>query len=410
MVVMDRRFAALLDHAYAPSSSLSEWLHQLTAGLARLVPGSLGTVGRLIHETPEGKPTLVCPYTVQIERGKIARTLDAHQQVSEHRLDLVRGDPGLRSMRRSVVSGAAGDRYLRSMLHRFEAVGVRNMHHLTASDASGHTVSVGILSGTPERVGVPKLLWAVLEGHLATSLRLQVRLHHERALPPERSLHGALRALHVPSARRRALDRRRTDAVWRGVLDGTWTVIDWRDVGSRRLVIATPGDPDHVDQRALTERQARIAALVAAGHGDKEIAYLLDLARSTVTGYLQDALRKLHVPSRISLASAFAPTADGMSIVPRVRAAFELSGGAVMLTFDLAASTEPDPLPARLRARLSSAEASVAALALRGLTDAEIAHVTGRARHTVSNQLRTAYRRVGVHSRAGLAVLARELA
>ena len=87
-------------------------------------------------------------------------------------------------------------------------------------------------------------------------------------------------------------------------------------------------------------------------------------------------------------------------------AAHELPGGAVLLAFDLRlrprASADDDPLDA-----LTPGQARVARLALEGLRDEQIASALGLSRHTVSNQLRRAYARLGVNSRIELAAALR---
>jgi DNA-binding CsgD family transcriptional regulator len=55
---------------------------------------------------------------------------------------------------------------------------------------------------------------------------------------------------------------------------------------------------------------------------------------------------------------------------------------------------------------LSAAEASVAALALEGRSNAEIARARGSAERTVANQLAAAYRKLGIGSRLELYALA----
>lgn len=52
---------------------------------------------------------------------------------------------------------------------------------------------------------------------------------------------------------------------------------------------------------------------------------------------------------------------------------------------------------------LTEAEAGVAALAARGLTNAEIAEVRGTSRHTVANQVRTILSKLGVRARREIA-------
>lgn len=80
-------------------------------------------------------------------------------------------------------------------------------------------------------------------------------------------------------------------------------------------------------------------------------------------------------------------------------AAHELPGGAVLLAFDV---HPRDPFDA-----LTPGQARVARLALEGLRDEQIACALGLSRHTVSNQLRRAYARLGVNSRAELAAALR---
>lgn len=83
-----------------------------------------------------------------------------------------------------------------------------------------------------------------------------------------------------------------------------------------------------------------------------------------------------------------------------------LPGGAVVLAFDLAPA--PEGAASELLAKLTPGQARVVALALEGLRDEEIAASLGLSRHTVSNQLRRAYARLGVNSRTELSALLRE--
>ncbi|MFO0684403.1 MAG: helix-turn-helix transcriptional regulator [Sandaracinus sp.] len=64
----------------------------------------------------------------------------------------------------------------------------------------------------------------------------------------------------------------------------------------------------------------------------------------------------------------------------------------------------PSPMPPSIAA-LSAAEREVAAAILRGLSNAEIARERGVAVRTVANQVSALFRKLGVGSRAELAVL-----
>jgi DNA-binding CsgD family transcriptional regulator len=62
------------------------------------------------------------------------------------------------------------------------------------------------------------------------------------------------------------------------------------------------GDP--LDAADLTVREAQVAALVATGRSNAEIAGLLFLAPGTVAKHLEHAYRKLHVAGRSEVAAA----------------------------------------------------------------------------------------------------------
>jgi DNA-binding CsgD family transcriptional regulator len=75
----------------------------------------------------------------------------------------------------------------------------------------------------------------------------------------------------------------------------------------------------------------------------------------------------------------------------------------VILSFDIGNSDDG----ARLWSQLSPAQTEVVRAMLEGLSDAKIAARRGCSRHTVSNLLHGAYRRLGVASRSELAALVR---
>jgi DNA-binding CsgD family transcriptional regulator len=62
--------------------------------------------------------------------------------------------------------------------------------------------------------------------------------------------------------------------------------------------------PNVAKDADLTPRERRVCALIARGHSDKEIAYMLGLSTASVTASLQRAPRKLDVPTRLTLVRA----------------------------------------------------------------------------------------------------------
>src|SRR5690606_17268335 len=119
-----------------------------------------------------------------------------------------------------------------------------------------------------------------------------------RARSPEARalLREAVRRVDAARASSRALGADQALEVWRGLVDGTWSIVDRHDRDGRRYVVAVPNEVAPPDPRGLSRREAQVAALAAEGYSDKWIAYALGLSRTTVATHLHAAMRKLGMP------------------------------------------------------------------------------------------------------------------
>ena len=90
-------------------------------------------------------------------------------------------------------------------------------------------------------------------------------------------------------------------ALWRGLCDGTWSLIGHVDSDGRRFSVARANEPAVAADRALTAREQQVVSFVAMGHPDKLCASELGLAESTVQSHLSSAMRKMGIPSRADL-------------------------------------------------------------------------------------------------------------
>ena len=88
---------------------------------------------------------------------------------------------------------------------------------------------------------------------------------------------------------------------WKGLVDGTWTLVDRFDSDGRHYVIAKRNAPRDVAVAKLTPRERQTAILAASGASDKFIGYELGLSASTVATHLQRARAKLGCGSRVEL-------------------------------------------------------------------------------------------------------------
>ncbi len=208
--------------------------------------------------------------------------------------------------------------------------------------------------------------------------------------------HGARQRL-VDALERRArsqsgtLDPATSLEVWRGLVSGRWSLLDYLDTDGRRLVVAVRNDPRVRDPRGLTQREFAIAEAVGHGLSNKQAAYALGVSASSVSNALRNVSAKLQLHARADIAAFFSP--GGL----RARLhAIELNGQT------LAAGYLPSLDEAQLDV-LSEAERDVALQLLAGATNADVAARRGAAERTVANQVQSIYRKLGVRSRGELA-------
>jgi DNA-binding CsgD family transcriptional regulator len=97
------------------------------------------------------------------------------------------------------------------------------------------------------------------------------------------------------------------ELLWRGLVNGRWSVIDHFDAGGRRFVIARRGQapPGAAQLARLSVRERAACAGAALGRANKVIAAELGIAVSTVGMLLLRAGRKLGCTSREELIRVF---------------------------------------------------------------------------------------------------------
>ncbi|MBT8470902.1 MAG: helix-turn-helix transcriptional regulator [Deltaproteobacteria bacterium] len=99
---------------------------------------------------------------------------------------------------------------------------------------------------------------------------------------------------------------RRTDpenalAIWKALVRGRWSMVDWFDTDGRRFVLAIPNSPNVIDPRGLSERESQVVTYVVLGHSNKMIAYRLGLSTSRVSTLLRSSMRKMGFRTRSQL-------------------------------------------------------------------------------------------------------------
>ena len=112
-------------------------------------------------------------------------------------------------------------------------------------------------------------------------------------------------ALQVDRARgrMRESDPEQALELWKALVRGRWSTVDWFDSDGRRFVLGLPNAPNVTDPRGLTDREMQVVAYVLFGQTNKLIAYNLGLSKGRVSTLLRSAMRKIGVQTRSQLIS-----------------------------------------------------------------------------------------------------------
>lgn len=170
-------------------------------------------------------------------------------------------------------------------------------------------------------------VWARVGSHVAIAYRLRRKLaalaeasvepageavieldgrcvHAEGAARSERAreiLRLAARAVMRARGSLRAREPDEALEIWRGLADGRWSLVDRFDSDGRHYLVAHENPPEVRDHRALSPREAQVAAYLAFGLSDKVIGYALGVEPTTVHDHVTSIRRKLGVGSRTEL-------------------------------------------------------------------------------------------------------------
>ena len=163
--------------------------------------------------------------------------------------------------------------------------------------------------------------WSRVAIHVAHAARLRRRLaaspaeailspnghldHAETATPAPRLGQYLAQAVQLRERARGSLRHREPDEaleLWRGLVQGRWSLVDHIDSDGRRFVLARRNEPEVPGLGdSLTQREQQVLARAALGESNKLIGYQLGLSASTVAFHLASASRKLGAPTRDTL-------------------------------------------------------------------------------------------------------------
>jgi len=330
---MDRVGSAIIDFteaAYDLELSDEEWLPtMLKRGLPVLEHG-LGVAGMRYGRPPDGGPFQILDIHVASGPEDFAE---------RHTRALATTPPEV--LRQQVRPGRAGtvsgedDVSLEQIAHYTSHVDYcKDLLTITAVDCTGSGVAVvAPLPEVTKLTGQDARRWEMLAAHLDAGHRLRqglsaleageqpcpdlpydaeaifdantFRLTEAVGQAKNRTATTKLRkaAVTVDRARgkMRDTDPEKALQLWKALVRGRWSMVDWFDTDGRRFVLALPNSPGVSDPRGLSERESQVVAYAVLGQTNKMIAYRLGLSRSRVSMLLRAAMQKLDVQTRTQL-------------------------------------------------------------------------------------------------------------
>jgi DNA-binding NarL/FixJ family response regulator len=96
-------------------------------------------------------------------------------------------------------------------------------------------------------------------------------------------------------------DPEEASELWKGLVEGRLSMVDWFDHDGRRYVLALHNPPHVKDPSSLTERETQVCAYVCLGESNKLISYRLGVGQACVSSTLRSAMHKLGVQTRAQL-------------------------------------------------------------------------------------------------------------
>ena len=181
-----------------------------------------------------------------------------------------------------------------------------------ANDVDGRIVCASyLLRGRGRTPPAARRYWRRATAHLSAAARLRTALDAapEAIFTPGGKLLHAEGIARDPEHREalrnaaRAIDRARLKKAepiaaiesWTAMVSGRWTLVDQFESDSKRFVVARVNEPKLEERASLSPRERHVAALVALGRSNKEIAYELGMSAPTVASHLHRICKKLGV-------------------------------------------------------------------------------------------------------------------
>lgn len=320
----------LLEAAYRMDGTDSEWIDHLVDTAYDVFSGErTGAVGFvMLGEVDECGRTICRKMQDVSTRGRgmrypIEAYLGCHQKLSadlQQRLFFQGSAADTLSSRSGYGSRLCADRYWIKYSGWDTAV-TKDALELLGHESSLSSVVLAVPLREPSTLtAAERRLGERIAAHVGSAFRLRrhnpVSLDNAKAVMSPR---GHVEYLCDPSdgstareafarrghARRAAIPTEEALAVWQGLHDGRWSLVDYVDTDGKAFVVAVENAPKADVACVLTDRQRAALSLAALGYGNKQIAYALGVSQAAVAMSLSRARRATGHGTRAELVRAF---------------------------------------------------------------------------------------------------------
>lgn len=308
----------MVEAAYALEGDDEAWLRRIAEPAHQLLGSGCGMAAFTVDTSDPSQPrietlvTLGPPEVERLARGATRAADPGQIEHTMHRTGCITVSQLLGGPAPQIVEFGA-------KLGVVDVLGVNSYE----PDGSGTTLAVPLaeVTSVPARVA---WLWNRVAAHIAAGRRLRRRLPASPELDTADAVlepNGKVAHAQGPAKARKARDTlreaaarfdrarlrgTRSDAdtaldLWRGLVDGCWSLVDSFDSDGRRLIVARKNHLELPDPRALTRCERVVAVYASIGHSNKMIAYELGMSPSSVSRHLARATRKLGCHTRSDL-------------------------------------------------------------------------------------------------------------
>jgi len=328
---------AILESLYHLEGSEPEWVHRVLEAACPSLDHGMGVMGWTFTLSPSGQTVHTAIMAGATRSNELQRRL----------LEIVAKtyqDPAAQAW---VLRGYAGPmgslglskphapaelaKEFRSSLNASDVVRV------SLTDPEGFGFALGALVPLDKKPNLDsKPVLARVATHLRTAMRARMRTAKTEAVleadgrvahceeeassrETRSALREAARSIDRARGRLRSRDPEGAVALWRGLVDGTWTLVDQHESDGRRYVIARRNEPRSQAFLPGLSREETICLLFAAmGNSQKLIGYELGTSEPQVSRLLRGAMQKLGIASKSQLAGWFGSFASASNPPPDV--------------------------------------------------------------------------------------------